>query len=52
MAGSKNCQLQQSEIRYKKGQKLFELYSPELVTAQFEYLTAKTTGNSILQKSG
>lgn len=31
-----------------KGQKLFELYSPELVNAQEEYITALKSGNRIL----
>ncbi len=31
--------------RVKKGQLLFEVYSPELVTAQEEYLQALSTGN-------
>ncbi len=32
----------------KKGQKLFELYSPALVNAQEEYITALKSGNRIL----
>ena len=31
-----------------KGQKLFELYSPELVNAQEEYITALKSGNRVL----
>ena len=34
--------------RVKKGQKLFEIYSPELVNAQEEYLTALKSGNQLL----
>ncbi len=35
----------------KKGQKLFELYSPQLVNAQEEYVTALKSGNTILIKA-
>ncbi len=35
----------------KKGQKLFELYSPALVNAQEEYITALKSGNRILIKA-
>ncbi len=34
--------------RVKKGQKLFEIYSPELVNAQEEYLTALKSRNQLL----
>jgi Cu(I)/Ag(I) efflux system membrane fusion protein len=35
----------------KKGQLLFELYSPTLVNAQEEYLTATRSGNTVLLKA-
>ena len=35
----------------KKGQKLFEIYSPELVNAQEEYITALKSQNKILIKA-
>ena len=35
----------------KKGQKLFELYSPTLVSAQEEYVTALRSGNQLLIKA-
>jgi Cu(I)/Ag(I) efflux system membrane fusion protein len=35
----------------KKGQLLFELYSPTLVNAQEEFLTAARSGNSVLLKA-
>ena len=37
--------------RVKKGQKLFEIYSPDLVNAQEEYLTALKSRNQILIKA-
>lgn len=35
----------------RKGQVLFELYSPELVNAQQEYLAALRSGNTVLQNA-
>ena len=37
--------------KVKKGQKLFEIYSPDLVNAQEEYLTALKSRNQILIKA-
>ena len=37
--------------KVKKGQKLFEIYSPDLVNAQEEYLTALKSGNQNLIKA-
>ena len=34
--------------KVEKGQKLFEIYSPDLVNAQEEYLSALRSGNRIL----
>lgn len=37
--------------RVKKGQLLYEIYSPELVNAQEEYIAALASGNRYLQKA-
>jgi len=37
--------------KVEKGQKLFEIYSPELVNAQEEYLTALNSRNQLLMKA-
>ena len=41
--------VQSEGVRVKKGQLLFDLYSPELVNAQEDYLQAVRTGNKFLR---
>ena len=46
-----NLKVQSEGERVKKGQLLFELYSPELVNAQQEYVAALASGNKNLKRA-
>ena len=46
-----NLDVESEGERVKKGDRLFDLYSPELVNAQQEYVTALSSGNKSLSRA-